>query len=338
MGVSEDDTDQGDDKSTSESHSWESITNSGPKSVTGDDCLMCSDTEDVAVKSTHRKFHRKAQASCSPAKQSLWKDDHLGQIWNNHKPVLGSDYKTIKTEWDVTLDRDSHSFEISGMTVYTNQLLWIKVATNARNIYTREHKTNIDGMKKALVQSLKQFHAHYYWLYEKTWPTPWWVCRAFTGAMISSALVSLLACHSNCSAPGVSNWMETETITIHLCEVHYQMAFAYDICQHDWAKHLRPSVGMQREAQQRACGGAQKGSEVSQVKKSIQIIGTEGSIMLSRLPFYVFVHSYSLLPSQPSEWMLIPSLNDSTFFSQMVPHCIFKWCLTQSDKLCHPFC
>ena len=51
--VSEDMADQDDDESHSESDSWESITDSGPESVTGDNCLTCSDTEDAAVMSAH---------------------------------------------------------------------------------------------------------------------------------------------------------------------------------------------------------------------------------------------------------------------------------------------
>ena len=43
-----------------------------------------------------------------------------------------------------------------------------------------------------------------------------------------------------------------ETITIHLCEVHYQMAIVCDICQAFASmtakKHLRLLVNVQREA------------------------------------------------------------------------------------------
>ena len=56
VGVSKDNTNQYDDKSNSESDSWESVTNSGPQSVTGDDCLTCSNTEKAVVKSACKKF------------------------------------------------------------------------------------------------------------------------------------------------------------------------------------------------------------------------------------------------------------------------------------------
>ena len=98
MSVSEDNADQDDDESDSETDLWESIIDSSAKSVTGDDCLTCSATEDTAVKSAHKKFHKKVMASCSPAKQGLWKNAQLEQIRNNCNTMLGSDYEAIKTE------------------------------------------------------------------------------------------------------------------------------------------------------------------------------------------------------------------------------------------------
>ena len=83
VGVSEDDTIQDNDESNSESDLHESITDSSPKSATGDDFLMCSDTEETAVKSAHKRFCKKVQASCSPTKQGIWKDMQLEQIRNN---------------------------------------------------------------------------------------------------------------------------------------------------------------------------------------------------------------------------------------------------------------
>ena len=56
------------------------------------------------------------------------------------------------------------------MTIRTEQLLWIKEANHSK-IYTWESEPKVLGQKKTLVQSLKQFHAHFYQLYEKgmTW-------------------------------------------------------------------------------------------------------------------------------------------------------------------------
>ena len=74
MGVSEDNADQDDDESDSDCDSWESATNSCSESATGDDCLTCLDTKKAIIKSAHKKFCKKVQASWSSTKQGLWKD------------------------------------------------------------------------------------------------------------------------------------------------------------------------------------------------------------------------------------------------------------------------
>ena len=79
----------------------------------------------------------------------------------------------------------------------------IKGVTHVRNIYPQEHEVNIDGRKKALVQSLKQFHASFYQLYEKG------MTHTITQVMLSGALASLPVLASNHSVPGVSNRVET---------------------------------------------------------------------------------------------------------------------------------
>ena len=48
LGVSEEDTNQGDKESDSYSDSRESTADSSPESTAGDDCLICSDTEEAA--------------------------------------------------------------------------------------------------------------------------------------------------------------------------------------------------------------------------------------------------------------------------------------------------
>ena len=165
VGISEDDANQDDDESDSDSDSQESTANSSPESATGDDCCTCSDTEEAIVKSTCKKFQKKTWVSCSPTKQGLWRDAQLEQIGSSHQAVLGCNYEAIRTEQDLTLDEDDSSFKVSRMMVWTNQLLWIKEATNVKNIYPHEHKAEVHGRRKILVQSLKQFHAHYYQLY-----------------------------------------------------------------------------------------------------------------------------------------------------------------------------
>ena len=89
--------------------------------MTGDDCLTYSDTEDMAVKSAWKKLCKKIWDTCGPTRQGLWKDAWLEQIGNNSPTVWRSDYKAIKTKWDLTLDRDPSCFKVSGMMVHTDQ-------------------------------------------------------------------------------------------------------------------------------------------------------------------------------------------------------------------------
>ena len=66
----------------------------------------------------------------------------------------------------ITLEEDHTSFKVNKMAIGTDQLFWIKEATHCQ-VYPWESEAEVHGQKKTLVQSLKQFHAHFYWLYEK---------------------------------------------------------------------------------------------------------------------------------------------------------------------------
>ena len=175
---------------------------------------------------------QEGRASCGPAKQGLWKDAQLEQIENNCNTVWGSDYEAIKTEQDLTSDRDPSSFQVRGMMVFTDQLMLIKVATHVRNISSQKHEANVNRRKKALVQLLKQFHAGFYQLYEKGM-----ICAMVGLQDLQSGEVS--KCPSISAGMGLKSFCpwcfklggNTETIAIHLPEVHYWMAIAFDICQ-----------------------------------------------------------------------------------------------------------
>ena len=60
-----------------------------PESATGDDCPTCLETDDMAVRSIHKRFCKKVQASCSPSKQEPWKGAQMEQIGNHHNTVWG---------------------------------------------------------------------------------------------------------------------------------------------------------------------------------------------------------------------------------------------------------
>ena len=94
-------------------------------------------------------------------------------------------------------------------------------------------ETGAQGRKKTLVQSLKQYHAHFYQLYEK----------GMTCAMASLQglhVGDVFRCPNVSASVGLKSFCpwclklggNTKTIAIHLWEVHYRMAIMCNIC---WA-------------------------------------------------------------------------------------------------------
>ena len=79
---------------------------------------------------------------------------------------VGHDQEVIRTEQDHAFEEDHNSFEMHKMTVRMDQSLHIAEATNSK-VYTCESEVEAHGQAKALALSLKQYHAHYYWLYEE---------------------------------------------------------------------------------------------------------------------------------------------------------------------------
>ena len=93
-------------------------------------------------------------------------ETQMKRIWDSHQDVWGHDHNIVRTEQKCTLAEDHTSFEMKGMTTRTDQLVCIDKATGSK-IYTRESEVGTHSSAKALVLSLKQFHAHFYRLYEK---------------------------------------------------------------------------------------------------------------------------------------------------------------------------
>ena len=254
------------------------------------------------------------------------------------------------------------------MTVHTNQLLWIKVATNVRNIFPQEHKADVDGRKKALVWSLKQFHVCYYWLYKKG---------------MTCAMVGLHSLHSGHTLkhPTISAgiglksfcpWClklggNTEMITIHLCEVHYQLAIACDICQvfaawlHrtfqtiSWSAKrgmtkstwsAMPLKHTERLRSHKAQKSQRKHLNCRDRREHLSHSGqvsVNWSKMLPRnhaewnatfcLPLFL------LTPIQPLQWMNTHSVSEwfHILFPDGPTSHFLRSTLTQSDELSHPF-
>ena len=128
------------------------------------DCLTCSDTEEAAINSTCKWFWKKVQASCNIVKVCLWSEAQMKWIGDSCHAVWRVTMKSSRQQ--LTLEEDCNSFEVNKMMVRTDQLLQIKEVTHLK-IHPCESKAGVQGRKKTLVQSLKEFHAHFYWLYKK---------------------------------------------------------------------------------------------------------------------------------------------------------------------------
>ena len=115
--------------------------------------------------------------------------------------------------------------------VRTDQLLHIAEAINSK-IYTWESEAEAHGQTKTLVLSLKQYHAHYYWLYKKG------TTRAMVGLQ-GLHLGDAFRCSNTSFSVGLKSFWpwcfkfggNTETIATCLREVHYRLAIACNLCK-----------------------------------------------------------------------------------------------------------
>ena len=157
------------------------------------DCILCSDTDEVVIQTTHKKYQKRLWASYRLSKGSLWTEAQLKRISDSCQDMWGHDHKGVRTERDGTLVEDCNSFEMQNMMVRTDQLLWIAEATDSKSS-TRHSETDAHGRAKILVLLLKQYHAHHYQFYE----------RGMTRAMVGLQGLHLSNAfqHSNLSASG----------------------------------------------------------------------------------------------------------------------------------------
>ena len=144
----------------------------------------------------------------------------MKRIGDSHQDMWGHDHKIVRTEWKHALADGHTSSKMRRIGTRTDKLLHIAGATGSK-IYTRDSEVEDQGLTKALVLSLKQFHAHYCKLYKKG------TARAMVGPQVLHSGDTFW--HPNI-LPGVDlksfcSWCfkfgrNTETITTHLREVH----------------------------------------------------------------------------------------------------------------------
>ena len=226
---SEDNTDHSGDKSTQEKLR-ENAADSDLELAWGD-CLTCTDMEEVVARMARKRLQKRVQAPCSIVRGCLWSEAQLRWIKDSHQAIWDSGHEVIQTEWLITLEEDHTSFEVNRMTIQTKQLILIKEATHSK-VHTWESEAEVHDQKKALVQSLKQFHACFYQLYEKGTT---WAMVSLQGLHASD----LFRCINVLVGVGIKSFClwclklggNTETIAIYLREVYYRMAVVCNICQ-----------------------------------------------------------------------------------------------------------
>ena len=131
-----------------------------------EDCISCSDTDEVSIQTAHKRYQKWVWASCKLSKDNLWMEAQLKRISDKFQDAWRHNHKSNIAEQKYASTEDHNSFEMKEMTVRTDQLLHIAEGTGSK-IYTRELDAKIHGRVKTLVLLLKQYHIHYYQFYEK---------------------------------------------------------------------------------------------------------------------------------------------------------------------------
>ena len=81
--------------------------------------------------------------------------------------IWETDHEMVWAEQEITLKENCTSFKVNKVTVRTDQLLHIKDVIHSKT-HIRESEAEVHGQKKTLMQSLKEFHTHFYGVYEKS--------------------------------------------------------------------------------------------------------------------------------------------------------------------------
>ena len=206
------------------------VDDSDPDTTSGD-WLTCSNTDDASVWTACNKYRKRVWVSCKLSKSNPWKETQQKRINKSHQNIWGKDQKIIKMEQKCTLAEDHMSFKMRKMMTRVDQLLCIDKATGSQ-IHNKKSEAEAHSQARALVLSLKQYHAHFYRFYEKG------TSRAMVG--LQGLHKSDAFWHSNVSVRvGLKSFCpwyfklggNTETIAVQLREVHYHLAIVCDLSQ-----------------------------------------------------------------------------------------------------------
>ena len=170
-------------------------------------------------------------ASCGITRDCLWSETQVRLIKDSDQAIWDSDHEIVRAEWLITLRRITPPSKWIEWPPKPNNYFGSKRPPTLK-FYKWESEAKVQGWKKTLMQSLKKFHACFYQFYEKSTTqanvslqglhmsnTFWW-----SNILASVGLKSFCPW---CLKMGGN----TETITVHLREVHYRMVNVCDICQ-----------------------------------------------------------------------------------------------------------
>ena len=127
--------------------SREDVVDSDMGTVSGD-CITYSLKDDMTIWTAQKKYWKRLPV-CS-AKAVYGTKTQLKRISKSNHAIWGHDQESVQAEWDCALVEDCNSFEMHRMTVRTDQLLHIAMATYCK-IYTRDLEAKARGWAKTLV-------------------------------------------------------------------------------------------------------------------------------------------------------------------------------------------
>ena len=95
--------------------------------TTSGDCLSCSDTDEMSVRTAHKKYRKRVRASYKLSKGVDWTETQMKRIKGGHQDVWGHNHKIIRAEQKHTLADDHTSFRMRQMATRTNQLIHLAI-------------------------------------------------------------------------------------------------------------------------------------------------------------------------------------------------------------------
>ena len=87
------------------------------------DFITCSDTDEVTIQTTQKKYWKRVPPSCRLSKGILWTEAKLKRISKTYQAIWDITMTAFKQSRDSALVEDCNSFGMCRMMVGTDQLL-----------------------------------------------------------------------------------------------------------------------------------------------------------------------------------------------------------------------